>query len=160
MVKNLYIESDRIKKILEVKILTEEELTAEIEKIIIFQEKPKSTGNSHRRKQWENKKYWHLCTKQKSCKLGKVKICELVGNIDRKIIHPRCDDCSCYWQNPRRFERLAGIQFDCNTGRFEKYSYHNKFSRHFAKKHVRRYKEDIGNFSFYKKIFDYEWDCW
>lgn len=137
--------------------MTEDELTAEIEKIIIFQEKSRRTQNSHRRKQWENKKYWRLCTKQKSCKLGKIKICELVGKIDKKIVHPRCADCFC---NPRRFNRLAGIRFDCNTGRFKKYSYHNKFVRFFAKRAVRQYKGDIGNFSFYRKIFDYEWDCW
>lgn len=140
--------------------MTEDELTAEIEKIMIVQEKPRSTQNSHRRKQWENQKYWRLCTKQKSCKLGKVKICELVGKIDRKTYYRRCENCCCFWRNPRRFERLAGIRFDCENGRFKKYSYHNKFSRFFAQKAVRRYKDDIGNFSFYRKIFDYEWECW
>ena len=69
--------------------MTDEELNAAIAEIIIPQEKPKSTGNSHRRKQWENEKYWYLCTKRKSCKLGKVKICELVGRGYNKI----CEDC-------------------------------------------------------------------
>ena len=53
--------------------MTLEELDVAIAEIIIPQEKPKNTGNSHRRKQWENEKYWHLCTKWKSCKVGKAK---------------------------------------------------------------------------------------
>ena len=39
-------------------IMTQEELNKMIDEIIIPQEKPKSTGNSHKRKQWENRKYW------------------------------------------------------------------------------------------------------
>ena len=37
------------------KIVTIEELEATIAELIIPQEKAKSTGNSHKRKQWENR---------------------------------------------------------------------------------------------------------
>lgn len=139
--------------------MTLEELNATIAEIIIPQEKPKSTGNSHRRKQWENKKYWHLCTKQKSCKLGKVKNCELVGKIDKKIVHPLCDDCFCFLNGARFSMGLAGIFFDCDSGRFKKYSCNSKILRKYSNRAVQRYKDEIGNFSYYKKIFDYVYSC-
>ena len=135
--------------------MTSEEMNLAIAEMIIPQEKPKSTGNSHRRKQWENKKYWHLCTKWKSCKVGKVKNCELVGKIDRKIVHTLCDDCF----GAEFTMGLAGICFDCNSGRFKKYSCNSKDLRDYGNRKVRRYKKEIGNFSCYKKIFDYFYSC-
>ena len=36
--------------------MTQKELDATITYLIIVQEKPKSTGNSYRRKQWENRR--------------------------------------------------------------------------------------------------------
>ena len=139
--------------------MTLEELDAAIAEMIIPQEKPKSTGNSHRRKQWENKKYWHLCTKWKSCKVGKVKNCELVGKIDRKIVHTLCDDCF----GAEFTMGLAGICFDCNSGRFKKYSYNCTGYRRCVNRWVRRYasnvENELGNYGYYRKIFEYAWDC-
>lgn len=141
--------------------MTSEELYTAIAEIIIPQEKLKSTSNSHRRKQWENKKYWHLCTKWKSCKFGKVKHCELVGSEKNTGRYNRlCEDCFCFLNEPRFSMRIAGIFFDCDSSRFKKYSYHSKILRNCSNRAVRRYKKEIGNFSYYRKIFDYEWSCW
>ena len=143
--------------------MTLEEMNFAIAEKIIPQEKPKSTGNSHRRKQWENKKNWHLCTKWKSCKVGKAKKCELVGKIDRKIYYKSCEDCFCFWENPRFYNRLAGVSFDCLTGRFEKYSYNSTSRRRYVNRWVRRYannvENELGNYGYYRKIFEYAWDC-
>ena len=83
--------------------MTQEELNKMIDEIIIPQEKTKSTGNSHKRKQWENRKYWRLCTIGKSCKIGKIKTCE-AAKIKKyntgKIVNPLCVDCT-YWSNLR-----------------------------------------------------------
>ena len=53
--------------------MTQENLDGLITELIVLEEKPKSTGNSHKRKRWEKQKYWHLCTIGKSCKLGSLK---------------------------------------------------------------------------------------
>jgi len=143
--------------------MTLEEMNFAIAEKIIPQEKPKSTGNSHRRKQRENKKNWHWCTKWKSCKVGKAKKCELVGKIDRKIYYKSCEDCFCFWENPRFYNRLAGVSFDCLTGRFEKYSYNSTSRRRWVNRWVRRYvnnvENELGNYGYYRKIFEYAWDC-
>ena len=139
--------------------MTLEELNAVIAEIIIPQDKPKSTGNSHRRKQWENKKYWHLCTKWKSCKVGKAKKCELIGKGYNRL----CEDCFCYWKPQFYFKLLAGVQFNCNIGRFKKYSYNCTDYRRWVNRWVRRYankiENEIGNNGYYRKIFEYAWDC-
>lgn len=135
--------------------MTLKELDVAIAEIIIPQVKPKNTGNSHRRKQWENEKYWHLCTKWKSCKVSKVKNCELVG----KGYNSLCRDCFCFLNGARFGMGLAGIFFDCDSGRFKTYSCNSKILRNYGNRAVRRYKDDIGNFSYYKKIFDYYYNC-
>lgn len=138
--------------------MTSKELDTAIAEIIIPQEKPKSTGNSHRRKQWENKKYWHLCTKWKSCKFGKAKKCKLVGkekNLARFCII--CKDCFCFQHIG--FGGMAGVNFDCYTGRFEKYSYNSKELRDYSNRKVRRYKKELADGGMYRKIFDYSWRC-
>ena len=140
--------------------MTEQELDAAIAEIIIPHEKPKSTGNSHRRKQWENEKYWHLCTKWKSCNVGKVKNCELVGSEKNTGKYNRlCEDCFCFLNRARFGMGLAGVVFDCENGRFKKYSCNSKILRNCGNRTIRRYKDDIGNFSYYKKIFDYAYSC-
>lgn len=131
--------------------MTLEELDAAIAEIIIPQEEPKNTGNSHRRKQWENKKYWHLCTKWKSCKVGKAKNCELVG----KRYNSLCKDCFCF-QETLGFAGMAGVNFDCFTGRFRKYSYKHTDYRRCVNRWVRRYESnvenEIGNYGYYRKM--------
>ena len=135
--------------------MTSEEMNLAIAEMIIPQEKPRSTGNSHHRKQWENEKYWHLCTKWKSCKVSKVKHCELVGKGYNRL----CEDCFCYGETQFYFKLLAGIKFFCDSGRFKKYSCNSKDLRDYGNRKVRRYKKEIGNFSCYKKIFDYFYSC-
>jgi len=140
--------------------MTDEELNAMIAEIIIPQEKPKNTGNSHRRKQWENEKYWYLCTKWKSCKVAKVKHCELIGmekNTGR--YNKLCEDCFCFLNEASFRNGIVGIFFDCDSGRFRKYSCNSKFLRNYGNRKVRRYKGEIGNFSYYRKIFDYVYSC-
>lgn len=140
--------------------MTLEELNAAMAEIIIPQEKPKSTGNSHRRKQWENKKYWHLCTKWKSCKLGKVKHCELVGKEKNTGRYNRlCEDCFCFLHEPRFSIGLAGVFFDCDSDRFRRYSYNSKILRNYSNRAVRRYKDEIAEGSMYRKIFEYAYSC-
>ena len=55
--------------------MTQEELDMTIAELIITQEKLKSTENSYKCKQWENRRNWHLCTMRKTCKLAYVKFC-------------------------------------------------------------------------------------
>ena len=140
--------------------MTEEELNAAIAEIIIPQEKPKSTGNSHRRKQWENKKYWHLCTKWKSCKVGKAKKCKLVGK-EKNIAKfcSLCKDCFCFQFTVGYGGYMAGIDFDCYTGRFKKNSFNSKELRDYSNRKVRRYKGEFAEGGMYRKIFDYFWRC-
>lgn len=79
--------------------MTQEELDATIAELIIAQEKPKSTGNSHRRKQWENRCNWHLCTMGKTCKLGYVKVCPIAKQKSSSgyMRSSVCWECVCCW---------------------------------------------------------------
>ena len=67
--------------------MTQEELNKAISEIVIPTEKPKSTGNSHRRKQWENRRYWWQCTVGKTCKLGSLKDYEELYRFYYKFNH-------------------------------------------------------------------------
>ena len=127
------------------RIMTPEELNVMIKELIIPQEKPKSTGNSHRRKQWENRRNWRLCTIGKSCKVAYVKVCPLA-----KIKAP----------NFRRFKSSLGVSYDCDKLRYIKFSYNCTGFRRSLNRLIRRTcKGDIGNYSYYKKIFEYKWEC-
>jgi len=54
---------------------------------------------------------------------------------------------------------MAGINFDCDSGRFKKYSYNSKILRNYSNRHVRRHKDEITKGGMYKKIFDYAYGC-
>lgn len=75
--------------VIEVERMTKEELDMVIAEIIIPAEKPKSTGNSHKRKQWENRRNWRLCTIGESCKFGSLKdydeLCNFYEQCDNGI---------------------------------------------------------------------------
>ena len=131
--------------------MTAEELDAAIAEIIILQEKPKSTQNSHRRKQWENKKYWRFCTVGDSCKLGRFK--DKFKNFTE-------DDLEWYERLSSKCFRLVWIVYDFNRCYYKKYSYNKKKFRIDLNRRIRRtYKGEIGNYSYYKKIFEYHWRC-
>ena len=141
--------------------MTQEELDAAIRKIILPQSKPRSTQNSHRRKQWENRRYWHLCTMSKSCKLGYVKICPIARQkpFGRNILKSSiCLDCCCYGEIRTPWGCMAGISCSCDT-----ISYYRRFSnkcqrlKYFNNRWVRRHRGEIGNYGYYKKMFEYEY---
>lgn len=145
--------------------MTEEELDAAIAEIIIPQEKPRSTQNSHRRKQWENRRYWHLCTVGESCKIGVIKSCKIArqkkAELNRDRI-PICRDCYGYF-GLFSIGRMGGIyNHDCNT-HYRKFSYKHTGYRRCVNRWFRRYESnienEIGNYGYYKKIFEYKWDC-
>ena len=145
--------------------MTAEELDAAIAEIIIPQEKTKSTQNSHRRKQWENKKYWRLCTVGESCKLGIIKSCELAKqkkfalNQDRSLI---CEECSGTFGLHSPYHMAGFYNYDCNT-HYRRYSYKHTGYRRCVNRWIRRYESnlenEIGNYGYYRKIFEYDWDC-
>ena len=144
-------------------IMTQEELNKMIDEIIISQEKPKSTGNSHKRKQWENRKYWRLCTIGKSCKIGKIKTCEAAKikkyNIG-KIVNPLCVDYT-YWSSLRYSWSwgMAGVyNHNCDT-HYKKYSYNSKTLRQRNNRYIRHYKGEIGDYGRYRRMIEYNWDC-
>ena len=141
--------------------MTPEELNVMIKELIIPQEKPKSTGNSHRRKQWENRRNWRLCTIGKSCKVAYVKVCPLAkikAPSFRRFKSSLCIDCifdlSSTWGG------FCGVSYDCDKLRYIKFSYNcTGFRRELNRRLRRTCKGDIGNYSYYKKIFEYKWEC-
>ena len=142
--------------------MTAEELNLLIKAIIIPQEKPKSTGNSHRRKQWENRRYWRLCTIGESCKMAYIKICpsaKIKAPNFRYIKSPLCKDCICYLSSPWGVY-MGGVSYDCDKARYIRY-YNNctGFRRELNRRIRRTCKGEIGNYSYYKKIFEYQWKC-
>ena len=138
--------------------MTNEELNLQIEKIILPQEKPKSTGNSHRRKQWENRRNWRLCTIGKSCKVAYVKVYPLAkikAPNFRRFKSSLCIDCICDLSSPWGF---CGVSYDCDKLRYIKFSYNCTGFRRALNRLIRRTcKGEIGNYSYYKKIFEYKW---
>ena len=144
--------------------MTVEELDAAIAEIIIPQEKPKSTGNSHKRKQWENRRNWRLCTIGKSCKLGYIKICPIAKIKAPKFRFsksPRCDDCICNYKLESPWGIYMGwVSYDCDRRRYRKFSYNcTEFRRELNRRLRRTFKGEIGNYSYYRKIFEYQWEC-
>lgn len=129
--------------------MTQQELDAAIAEIIIPQKKSRSTQNSHRRKQWENRRNWRLCTIGESCKIGVIKSCKEPYDF----FSPRCEDCYGKWwlsSNGR-----GGVCTDDCKSRYKKFSWNSKSLRDFNNRCVRRYKGDIGDYCYYKKMFEY-----
>lgn len=146
--------------------MTTEELNLLIKEIILPQEKPKSTGNSHKLKQWENRRNWRLCTIGKSCKMAYVKICPLAKIKTphfRRFKSPLCGDCICNLSSPWGMF-MDCVSYDCDRMQYKKFSYNCTGFRRYLNRLIRRRtnnieKYDIGNYSFYKKIFEYKWAC-
>lgn len=130
--------------------MTREELDDLIAELIILKEKPKNTGNSHRRKQWENRRNWRLCTVGKSCKIGVIKSCR------ENYWSAYCGKCYGRW-GLSSYGR-GGIYTRNCKGRYRKFSSLNFDSKTLkAVKRVecrtpRRFKGDISNGSEYKRI--------
>ena len=147
--------------------MTQEELDTTIAELIIMQEKPKSTGNSHKRKQWENRRNWRLCTIGKSCKMAYVKICPIAKIKNPRfgyIKSPLCDDCICNHGLDSPWGIMGWVSYSCDKVRYKKFSYNCTGFRRELNRLVRRHtkrvdKYDIGNYSYYRKMFEYEWDC-
>ena len=146
--------------------MTQEELDATIAELIVPQEKPKSTGNSHKRKQWENRRNWRLCTIGKSCKMAYVKICPMAKIKSpnfRRFKSPLCGDCICNLSSPWGIY-MGWVSYDCDRSRYRKFSYNctgfrRELNRLIRRRTKRTDKDDIGNYSYYRKIFDYVWGC-
>ena len=135
--------------------MTQEELNKAIFEIVIPIEKPKSTGNSHKRKQWENRRYWWQCTVGKTCKLGSLKDYDELYRFYDKFNH------YIHWVSwISSSGRLGSIHYDSDRHHFKPHSYNNKYSRKVAERMVRKYKGEISNGSNYRKIYDYQWSCW
>lgn len=135
--------------------MTQDELDAAIVEVIIIQYKPKSTGNSHKRKQWENRRSWRRCTIRQTCKLGSLKDYEeLYKFYDR---FPQYLGLVTYLQSLDR--RLSYITYDVEKRQFKWVSYHYKYHRKMAAQYVRRYEGEIANGGMYRKIYDYYQYC-
>ena len=135
--------------------MTIEELEATIAELIIQQEKPKSTGNSHKRKQWENRRNWRRCTVSQTCKLGGLKDYEELYKFYDNF--PQYLSWVMYLQSEDR--RLSYITYDVKKHQFKWVSYHYKYHRKMAAQYVRRYKGEIADGSMYRKIYDYYQCC-
>lgn len=132
--------------------MTQEELDAAIAEVIITQDKPKSTGNSYKRKQWENRRNWRRCTIRQTCKLGSLKDYEeLYKFYDR---FPQCIGWRLTF--PQSLDTgLSSLNYDEEKHQFTWHSYHSKYHRKTAARHVRKYKDEIADGSMYRKIYDY-----
>ena len=130
--------------------MTPDELDTAIAEIVTQQLKPRRTQNSHIRKEWEKRRIWRLCTVGKSCKLGAYKQIFNDGKQHEELTGFKF--CSYYGE-------LAGIFRSSRTSRIVEYSYKKKFIRCWANRRVRVYRGEVGNHSFYRKIFDYAWEC-
>lgn len=140
--------------------MTTEELDLAVAEIIIPQEKPKSTGNSHKRKQWENRRNWRICTIGKSCKLGYLKICPIAKqkssklNMDKSSV---CWHCVCWCHRTCGKAWLlvtpwfmGATHYSCRRTRYEKWSYNDKGLRIELNRRIRRTcSGDIGNYNYY-----------
>ena len=131
--------------------MTPKELDAALAKIFITQTKPRSSQNSHRRKDWENRRLWKICTASKSCKLGAYKNFFNDGKRHEEFEGFRFGS---YYRG------IAGVFYSARHLRVVEYSYNKKFVRRWADRRVRHCAGELGDHSFYRKIFDYEWECW
>ena len=121
--------------------MTQDELDTAIAELIIPQEKAKNTGNSHKRKQWENRRNWRRCTVGQTCKLGGLKDYEELYKFYYSF--PQYLGWATYLQSEDR--RLSYITYDVEKHQFKWVSYHYKYHRKMAAQYVRRYKGDIAN---------------
>ena len=135
--------------------MTEENLDAMIREVIIPQIKSQSTGNSNKRKQWENRRNWRRCTVGQSCKLGGLKDYEKLYKFYDSF--PHYLSWVMYLQSVDR--RLSYITYDVEKHQFKWVSYHYKYHRKMATQYVRRYKGEIANGGMYRKIYDYYQCC-
>lgn len=135
--------------------MTQEELDATIAELIIPQAKPKSTGNSHKRKQWEKQRYWRLCTIGESCKFGSLKDYEELCKFYDSFPHSFGLFHHAAWCGG-----LSYLNYDEDKHQFTWYSYHSKYARKTAARHVRKYKGEIVDDSMYRKIYDYVYECY
>ena len=135
--------------------MTREEIDALISEIIILQENPKSTGNSHSRKQWENHRNWRRCTIRQTCKLGSLKDYEELYKFYNRF------NQWLGWVNYLQSEdrKLSYITYEVKKHQFKWVSYNSKYHRKTAARHVRRYKGEISNGGMYRKIYDYYQSC-
>lgn len=131
--------------------MTPDELDAALAQLIASQLKPRSTQNSHRRKCWENLRIWRVCTLGKSCKLGAYK--------QRVVDGGSWNGAEDFYLHSY-YRGISGIFRWERHDYFVEFSYHKKFVRQWANRRVRRYKGEVADHSFYRKIFDYEWECW
>ena len=143
--------------------LTQEELYTTLAELIIMQEKPKSTGNSHKRKQWENRRNWRLCTMGMSCKMGYVKICPIANMkpFKRKVAKSLiCRDCCVNLRSPWGII-MGGVIYWCDHDtHYKRVSYNCKGLRVELNRRLRRTcKGEIGNYGYYRKMFEYQWEC-
>ena len=145
------------------RVVTQEKLDEKIAEIIIPTEKPKSTGNSHRRKQWENQRNWRLCTIGQTCKLGSLKDYEALYNYYDELykfygIFKSWNGWIDWICSPGGI--FAGVHYYTDRHYFKHHSYNKKWLRNFAERRVRKYKGEISKGSMYRKIFDYVWECY
>lgn len=136
--------------------MTQEELESTIAELIIPQEKAKSTGNSHKRKQWENRRNWRRCTIRQTCKLGGLKDYEKLYKF-----YDRFPEFTGWLTFPQSLETsLSSLTYDEEKHQFTWHSYHSKYHRKTAARHVRKYKGEISNGSMYRKLYDYVYACY
>ncbi len=130
--------------------MTPDELNEAIAQVVTVQLKPRRKQNSYSRKDWENRRIWRLCTVGKSCKLGAYKSLFNDGKRHENLRHVRFHSC---------YRGLAGMFYFSRAARVVEYSYNKKFTRQWANKRVRHFGGEVGNHGFYRKIFDYQWEC-
>lgn len=130
--------------------MTQEELDDLIAELIVVQDKPRSTGNSHERKQWENQRYWRLCTVGESCKIGVIKSCT------ENYWSPCCKQCYGRWGLASYGK--GGVYTRYCRGRYRKFSSSNfdnktlKAIKRVERRTPRRFKGDISNGAEYKRL--------
>ena len=135
--------------------MTQDELDAAIAEVVIIQDKPKSTGNSHKRKQWENRRNWRRCTIRQTCKLGSLKDYEELYKF-----YDRFPQFTGWLTFPQSLDTgLSSLTYDEEKHQFTWHSYHSKYHRKTAARHVRKYKGEIANGGMYRKIYDYYQCC-
>ena len=134
--------------------MTPEDFETAIKEIITPQEKPRSTGNSHKRKQWEKQRYWRLCTIGKSCKFGSLKDYEELYKFYDSLNHWVR---KFHWLSS--YGRMAGFYYIVEGHYFNSWSCNKKWLRNYAGRKVRRYSGEIADGGMYRKIYDYVWEC-
>lgn len=130
--------------------MTQKELDYLISELLVAKNKPRSTGNSHKRKQWENRRHWRLCTVGESCKIGVIKSCR------ENYWSQCCEKCYGLWGLASYGK--GGVYTRNCKGRYRKFSTSNfdsktlKVVKRVECRTPRRYKGDISNGSEYKRL--------